>query len=66
MPRINGLDICRIIKTDPNFMSIPIIFLTANYEQKTITKFVEAGANDFINKSQIDIELYPRIINYLK
>lgn len=66
MPQINGLYICRIIKTDPNFMSIPIIFLTANYEQKTITKFVEAGANDFINKSQIDIELYPRIINYLK
>lgn len=66
MPKLNGLDICKIIKKDPFLQSIPIIFLTGNLEPDIINQFVEAGADDFISKSKIDLELYPRIMTHLK
>ncbi|MBL1210780.1 response regulator transcription factor [Geminocystis sp. GBBB08] len=65
MPKLNGLDICKIIKKDPLLHSIPIIFLTSNFVPEIITQFVEAGADDFISKSKIDFELYPRILTHL-
>ncbi|WP_017294185.1 response regulator transcription factor [Geminocystis herdmanii] len=66
MPKLNGLDICKIIKKDPFLQSIPIIFLTGNLKPDIINQFVEAGADDFISKSKIDLELYPRIMTHLK
>jgi DNA-binding response OmpR family regulator/HPt (histidine-containing phosphotransfer) domain-containing protein len=66
MPKLNGLDICKIIKKDPFLQSIPIIFLTGHLAPDIINQFVEAGADDFISKSKIDLELYPRIMTNLK
>lgn len=66
MPKLNGLDICKIIKKDPFLQSIPIIFLTGNLAPDIINQFVEAGADDFISKAIIDLELYPRIMTHLK
>jgi len=65
MPKLNGLDICKIIKKDPFLQSIQVLFLTGNLAEDVITKFIEAGADDFISKSKIDVELYPRIITHL-
>jgi DNA-binding response OmpR family regulator/HPt (histidine-containing phosphotransfer) domain-containing protein len=66
MPKLNGLDICKIIKTDHVLQNIPVIFLTGNLSSDAITQFVEVGADDFISKSKIDLELYPRIMTHLK
>lgn len=66
MPKLNGLDICKIIKTDPFLQNIPVIFLTGYLTPEVINQFVEAGADDFISKSKIDLELQPRIMTHLK
>ncbi len=66
MPKLNGLDICKIIKTDPFLQKIPVIFLTGNLTPEAIEAFVKVGADDFISKSKIDVELYPRIMTHLK
>ena len=66
MPKLNGLDICKIIKTDHVLHNIPVIFLTGNLSSEAINQFVEVGADDFISKSKIDLELYPRIMTHLK
>ncbi len=66
MPKLNGLDICKIIKTDSLLQNIPVIFLTGNLTSEAITQFVEVGADDFISKSKINLELYPRIMTHLK
>ena len=65
MPKLNGLDICKIIKTDHVLHNIPVIFLTGNLSSEAINQFVEVGADDFISKSKIDLELYPRIMTHL-
>ena len=66
MPKLNGLDICKILKKDPFLHQIPVIFLTGNLTPEAINQFVQVGADDFISKSKIDIELYPRIMTHLK
>lgn len=66
MPKLNGLDICRIVKKDPLLSNIPFIFLTGNLTPTLINQLVKAGGDDFISKSKIDVELYPRILTHLR
>lgn len=66
MPKLNGLDICRIVKKDPLLSNIPFLFLTGNLTPTLINQLVKAGGDDFISKSKIDVELYPRIVTHLR
>ena len=36
MPEINGYEVCRRLKADPETQSIPIMFLTASSEEKWV------------------------------
>ncbi|MDJ0554105.1 MAG: diguanylate cyclase [Microcoleaceae cyanobacterium MO_207.B10] len=65
MPEINGLEVCKILKADPNYADIPIIFLTGSHEQKHLIKALELGAADYINKPCNKRELLGRIRNHL-
>lgn len=50
IPKINGFDVCRKLKSDPNYKDIPIIMLTARFQTNDI-KFGEAvGSNAYITK----------------
>lgn len=66
MPGISGYDVCRLIRSDPNWKSMPILFLTANggYEARTLA--FEAGADDFIAKPVVETELLTRVTAHLK
>ena len=66
MPKLNGLDICHILKQDNNLKKIFVVFLTGYLDDEIISKFVEVGADDFVSKSKIDVELYPRMMNLLR
>lgn len=48
LPKQNGGEITRRLKSSPNTKDIPIIIISASYNVKKITK--EAGADDFIPK----------------
>ena len=50
MPVMDGLEACHIIKQDPAFQNIPIIFLTAHTEPEILRKGIYEGAIDFIPK----------------
>ena len=50
LPGINGLDICKLLKTDPKTGHIPIIMLTAKNEEVDIVTGLEVGADDYITK----------------
>ena len=50
LPGIQGLDVCRIIKSDENLKNIPIIILSALGQEQDIIKGLEAGADDYVNK----------------
>jgi putative two-component system response regulator len=50
MPRLNGLDLCRRIKSHPARRLIPIVILTALQDRNTRLRGLEAGADDFLTK----------------
>lgn len=61
MPDINGLEVCRRIKSSPEYEDIPVIFLTASVEENHLIEAYSLGANDYVNKPFRKPELLARI-----
>jgi len=65
MPDMNGLEVCMKIKETTIQKDTPIIFLTANQDEKILKQAFDAGAVDFIRKPFSNIELISRVENHL-
>ena len=65
MPELNGLQLCRIARSDPSMKDIPIIFLSARGEAEDRIKGLETGADDYLSKPFNARELQLRINNML-
>lgn len=50
LPGMDGLSVCRRLKTSPDTRMIPIIMLTAKSDESDIVVGLEMGANDYITK----------------
>jgi two-component system phosphate regulon response regulator PhoB len=50
LPGIDGLEVCRLVKSDPAFSSVSIIMLTARGEDRDMVKGFEIGADDYVTK----------------
>ena len=50
MPEMDGLQLCRTIKTDIRFSHIPVILLTAKVGEQYQIEGLEHGADDYIAK----------------
>jgi two-component system phosphate regulon response regulator PhoB len=50
LPGLDGLKVCRSLKSNPMFDAIPIIMLTAKGEEPDIVAGLNMGADDYITK----------------
>ena len=50
MPDMDGYEVCRRLKADPQTRDIPIIFVTAKSDESDETKGLDMGAVDYITK----------------
>lgn len=50
LPGINGLDVCRTLKSDPATDSVRVIMVTAKGGESDIVTGLELGADDYITK----------------
>jgi two-component system alkaline phosphatase synthesis response regulator PhoP len=50
MPRKTGMEVCQILRTQPQFEKTLIIFLTALSDEASQIKGLEFGADDYVNK----------------
>jgi len=50
LPGLDGLDVCKLLKSDPKTKSIPVIMLTAKSEEVDVVTGLELGADDYIVK----------------
>ncbi len=55
MPGMDGFEVCRRLKADPETAPIPVLLVTALTERSDRLTGIEAGANDVISKP-VDIE----------
>jgi len=50
LPELDGLEVCRRLKRDPETAVIPIVMLTAKGEESDIVAGLELGADDYVTK----------------
>src|ERR1700761_7789093 len=50
MPKMNGVDACRLMKNDPALPFIPVILVTAMADTKDVIAGLEAGAEEYLTK----------------
>jgi putative two-component system response regulator len=65
MPGISGLDLLKIIRDTPSTKHLPVIILTAHFEEEVKYHALKLGANDFLSKPIDSFELLPRVRNLL-
>ncbi len=66
LPDINGIEICKILKSDARTKDIPVIFLTVASDRKSLMAGFQAGAVDYITKPFKKEELLARITTHLR
>lgn len=50
LPKLDGYRVCRLLKFDQKFKSIPIIMLTAKSEEQSVVTGIRTGADQYLTK----------------
>jgi CheY-like chemotaxis protein len=50
MPKVDGLDVLREIRRDPNLRALPVVILTSSREESDLVRGYELGANAYVVK----------------
>jgi two-component system sensor histidine kinase/response regulator len=66
MPEMDGIEVARRLKTDPDYRNIPIIFLTAKSDDDSLVEGFEVGAADYVTKPFSPPELIARVQTHLE
>ncbi|MEQ9671664.1 hybrid sensor histidine kinase/response regulator [Coleofasciculus sp. G2-EDA-02] len=66
MPKLNGIEVCRTIKSDSHWKHVPVIIVTALNSKEDLARSLNAGADDFITKPVSGIELRARVRSMLR
>jgi CheY-like chemotaxis protein len=65
MPRMTGLEACRVLKHDKETSKIPVILLTTRAEEQYVQEGYESGCSDYLTKPVNDTELLDLLKAYL-
>ncbi|RUR84202.1 response regulator [Chlorogloeopsis fritschii PCC 9212] len=66
LPEFSGIEICQVVRNDPQWSELPILFLTVHSDADIVNQVFAVGADDFVSKPIIGPELVTRIINRLE
>jgi DNA-binding response OmpR family regulator len=61
MPEINGFELCQVLRSDPSWQHLPILFLTATQDRLSQQEAFRVGADDYLCKPISGGELAQRI-----
>lgn len=50
MPRLEGIQVCRMLKADPDTAGIVVVMLSAQAQERDRNRGLAAGANDYLTK----------------
>jgi class 3 adenylate cyclase/CheY-like chemotaxis protein len=66
MPKLNGIDVCRNLKSDKALPFMPIILVTAKADTKDVVAGLDAGADEYLTKPVDQAALVARVRSVLR
>lgn len=66
LPGMDGIELCRQIKNQPDWQMVPIMMVTALNTKADLAQCLQAGADDFIAKPVNSVELRARVQSLLR
>ncbi|MBL6458993.1 diguanylate cyclase [Belnapia sp. T6] len=66
MPGLDGYEVCRRLKADPQLADLPVIFTTALGDQAAEVRGLELGAIDYVHKPISPVIVRARVRNHLE
>lgn len=66
MPDLTGFELCRVVRNDCRWSQLPVLFLSAHTDAKTIHQGFAIGADDYVAKPIAEPELIVRVLNRLE
>jgi two-component system response regulator len=57
MPRLDGLDVLKALKSDPETRSIPVVVMTSSNEERDVADSYNLGVNGYVTKP-VDYESF--------
>lgn len=66
MPGMDGFEVCRRLKADPEFSHIPVVMITALEHAGDRIRGLEVGADDFLSKPVDDLALFARLRSLMR
>ena len=66
MPKLNGIEVCRRLKSDSSLPFMPIIMVTAKADPKDVVAGLEAGADEYLAKPVDQTALVARVKSMLR
>jgi len=66
MPYLDGIELCQVVRADPRWKSLPVIFLTSHTNGDMKHQVFMVGADDYLTKTTAAPLLVNRILNRLR
>jgi PleD family two-component response regulator len=66
MPQINGFELCQILRSDPHWQRLPVVFLSSLTDTTSQQQAFIVGADDYLCKPVMGRALAQRILNRLQ
>jgi CheY-like chemotaxis protein len=64
MPKVDGLDVLRVIKADDDLKTIPVVMLTSSREEQDLVRSYKLGANAYVVKP-VDFRAFIDAVRHL-
>jgi DNA-binding response OmpR family regulator/HPt (histidine-containing phosphotransfer) domain-containing protein len=66
MPQIDGFELCQVVRSDPSWRRLPILFLSVLSDRQTQYRAFGVGADDYLCKPVMGVDLANRILTRLQ
>lgn len=66
MPQFSGLELCRVVRQDVRYRSLPILVVTAYTDEDRLQQAFAAGADDFICKPVESNDFVTRVLSQIE
>ncbi len=66
MPEIDGIELCQVVRNDPHWHLLPVIFIMNDLAADMVEQIFAVGGDDYISKSTVDSKLLACVFNRIE